>query len=77
MKRALTFAAVAEIATGAALLIAPSLVGGLLLSEELSGNAIPVARVAGIALVALGKLSAADSKALYAARSVTCRNVWK
>jgi hypothetical protein len=54
MKRALTFAAVAEIATGAALLIAPSLVGWLLLGEELSGIAIPVARVAGIALVALG-----------------------
>jgi hypothetical protein len=54
MKRALTFAAVAEIATGAALLIAPSLVGWLLLGEELSGIAILVARVAGIALVALG-----------------------
>jgi hypothetical protein len=54
MKRALVFAAVAEIATGAALLIAPSLVGWLLLGEELSGIAIPVARVAGIAIVALG-----------------------
>jgi hypothetical protein len=54
MKRVLTFAAVAEIATGAALLVVPSLVGLLLLGEELSGIAIPVARVAGIALVALG-----------------------
>ena len=54
MKRALTFAAVCEIATGLALLIAPSLVGQLLLGEELAGIAIPVARVAGIALIALG-----------------------
>ena len=39
---------------GLALLIVPSLVGRLLLGEELTGIAIPVARVAGIALVALG-----------------------
>lgn len=54
MKGALIFAAVGEIATGLALLILPSLVGRLLLGEELTGIAIPVARVAGIALVALG-----------------------
>jgi hypothetical protein len=54
MKRVLAFAAVAEAATGAALLIVPSLVGRLLLGEELSGVALPVARVAGIALIALG-----------------------
>jgi hypothetical protein len=47
MKNALTFAAVAETATGLALLIAPSLVVQLLLSERLTGVAIPVARVAG------------------------------
>ena len=41
-------------ATGLALLIVPSLVGRLLLGEELTGIAIPVARVAGIALIALG-----------------------
>ena len=35
-------------------MIAPSLVGRLLLGEELTGIAIPVARVAGIALIALG-----------------------
>ena len=39
---------------GLALLIVPSLVGRLLLGEELTGVAIPVARVAGIALIALG-----------------------
>ena len=53
MKGALIFAAVGEAGTGLALLIVPSLVGRLLLGEELSGIAIPVARVAGIALIAL------------------------
>ena len=36
------------------MLIVPSLVGRLLLGEELTGIAIPAARVAGIALIALG-----------------------
>ncbi len=44
----------AEAATGVALLMVPSLVGRLLLGEELTGVAIPVARVTGIALIALG-----------------------
>jgi hypothetical protein len=54
MRRLLAFAAVAEAATGAALLIVPSLVGQLLLGVGLTGVAVTVARVAGIALVALG-----------------------
>ena len=54
MKKVLVLAAVGEAATGLALLIIPSLVGRLLLGEELTGIAIPVARVAGIALIALG-----------------------
>jgi len=45
---------VAEAAIGSALLIAPALVGQLLLGEELTGIAVPVGRVAGIALIALG-----------------------
>jgi hypothetical protein len=53
-KKLLAFAAVAEAATGLALVIVPSLVGWLLLGNELSGVSIPVARVAGIALIALG-----------------------
>lgn len=54
MKSVLIFAAVAEAATGLALLVAPSLVGQLLLlGEGLTGIAIPVARVTGIALIAL------------------------
>jgi hypothetical protein len=54
MKRVLAFAAVSEAATGLALLIVPSLVGQLLLGTELTGVAVTVARVAGIALIALG-----------------------
>ena len=54
MKTLLTFTALAEAATGLALLVVPSLVGKLLLGAELTDVAIPVARVAGIALIALG-----------------------
>jgi hypothetical protein len=54
MKKVLFLAAVSEAATGLALLVVPSLVGWLLLDEELTGIAIPVARVAGISLIALG-----------------------
>jgi hypothetical protein len=54
MKRVLAFAAVSEAGMGLALLIVPSLVGWLLLGEELTGSAIPLARVAGIALIGLG-----------------------
>ena len=54
MKHTLRFAAVLEIATGLALLIVPSLVVLLLLGGELTGVAVPVARVLGIALIALG-----------------------
>jgi len=54
MKGVLVFAAVSEAATGLALLVVPSLVGQLLLGTELTGVAATVARVAGIALIALG-----------------------
>ena len=54
MKKVLVLAAVSEAATGLALLIVPSLVGRMLLGEELKGVALPVARVLGIALIALG-----------------------
>ena len=54
MRRVLALAAAGEIATGSALLLRPSLVGRLLLGEDLAGVAIPVARVAGIALIGLG-----------------------
>jgi hypothetical protein len=54
MKKVLVLAAVSEAATGVALLIVPSLVGQLLFGAELTGISITVARVTGIALIALG-----------------------
>ena len=54
MKNVLIVAAIGEAGTGLALLIVPSLVGQLLLGEQLAGVAISVARVTGIALIALG-----------------------
>jgi hypothetical protein len=54
VERALVFAAVGEATTGLALLVVPSIVGQLLLGEELTGIAVPVARVGGIALIGLG-----------------------
>jgi hypothetical protein len=54
MKDWLVLAAVLEFATGAALLLVPSLVGQLLFGAGLTGMAMTIARVAGIALIALG-----------------------
>jgi hypothetical protein len=53
-KTALMAAAVGEMATGLALLLVPSIVGQLLLGTALTGVALIVARVAGIALIGLG-----------------------
>jgi len=47
-------AAAGETATGLALTIVPSLVARLLLGDELTGIAVAVARVAGLALIGLG-----------------------
>jgi hypothetical protein len=54
LKKLLAFAAIAEAATGLALLVVPSLVGRLLLGAELSGVSVVIGRVTGIALIALG-----------------------
>ena len=54
MRSLLGLAAVAEAATGVALLIAPSFVGQLLFGAELTGVALSMGRVAGIALIGLG-----------------------
>jgi hypothetical protein len=64
MKKVLTFAVVIEVATGMALLIVPSLVGRLLFGEEFTGIVITVARVLGIALLALGVCCWPGSSAL-------------
>jgi hypothetical protein len=54
MNRLLTLAAVIETATGLALMAMPSVVVRLLLGGEVSGASIPLGRVAGFALLALG-----------------------
>jgi hypothetical protein len=54
MKKVPILSAVSEAATGVTLLIAPSLVVRLLFGEEATGVAIPLARVTGLALIALG-----------------------
>lgn len=53
MNKLLTFCSIAEGATGAALIAAPSLVGQWLLGAALSGVAVVIGRVTGISLVAL------------------------
>ena len=53
MSRVLIFSAIGEFAIGVALLIAPQIVGQLLFGQDLIGVTVPVARVTGIALVAL------------------------
>ena len=64
MKKLLALTAIIEAATGLALLIVPSLVGRLLFGEEFTGIVIPVARVLGIALLALGVCCLPGSTAL-------------
>jgi len=54
MKILFIITGLAESATGLTLMVVPGLVGRLLLGTELAGVAIVVARVAGIALLALG-----------------------
>jgi hypothetical protein len=54
MKKLLALAAVFEAATGLALIAVPAIVVRLLLGAEISGASIPLGRVAGAALLALG-----------------------
>src|SRR5512133_3558705 len=54
MKRFLALTAIIEAATGLALIAVPALVVRLLLGAEISGASIPLGRVAGAALLALG-----------------------
>ena len=54
MRPALVFAAIGETMTGLALLLFPSWIGYLLFGVELAGIGAIAARVAGIALIALG-----------------------
>jgi hypothetical protein len=54
MKRFLKLTAIIEAATGLALIAVPGIVVRLLLGAEISGASIPLGRVAGTALLALG-----------------------
>ena len=75
--RPLMVAAVAEAATGLALLLVPSLVGQWLLGEALVGVAMPVARVAGIALIGLGiGVLLWPAVAVHAVLSVLLGHAW-
>jgi hypothetical protein len=53
-KNVLALAAISEIATGVALLLAPTFVGHLLFGVEMVGVTTTIARLAGIALIGLG-----------------------
>ena len=54
LKRLLTMTAIIEAATGLALIALPAIVVWLLLGAEISGASVPLGRVAGAALLALG-----------------------
>ncbi len=54
MSRLLKLTAIIEAATGLALIAVPAIVVRLLLGTEISGASIPLGRVAGAALLALG-----------------------
>ena len=54
MNRLLTVTAIIEAATGLGLIVVPAMVVRLLLGAEISGASIPLGRVAGMALLALG-----------------------
>lgn len=54
MSRLLKLTAIVEAATGLALIAVPAIVVRLLLGTEISGASIPLGRVAGAALLALG-----------------------
>jgi hypothetical protein len=68
MKKLLTIVAVAEVLTGVALIVVPSLTVKLLFGADISGIAVVTSRFAGLALVALGVACGpfeAESRALY------------
>ena len=54
MNRLLKLTAIIEAATGLGLVAVPALIGRLLLGGEISGASIPLGRITGVALLALG-----------------------
>lgn len=72
LKRFFTLTAILEAATGLALIAVPAIVVRLLLGAEISGASIPLGRVAGAALLALGVACwlARDDTQSHAARGL-------
>ena len=54
MNRLLKLTAIIEAATGLGLVAVPALIVRLLLGGEISGASVPLGRIAGVALLALG-----------------------
>ena len=54
MNRLLKLTAIIEAATGLGLIAVPAMIVRLLLGAEISGASIPLGRIAGVALLALG-----------------------
>jgi hypothetical protein len=54
MNKPLMLAALVEIGAGLALVLAPALIAQMLIGAELTGLGIPIARIAGLALLGLG-----------------------
>jgi hypothetical protein len=54
MKKLLTIAAMAEVVTGMALIVVPSLIVRLLFGADIAGIGVVTSRFAGLALIALG-----------------------
>jgi hypothetical protein len=68
MKKLLTLAAVAEVVTGMALIVVPSLVVKLLFGADIADIGVVTSRFAGLALIALGVACGpfeSASRALY------------
>jgi hypothetical protein len=68
MKKLLTIAAMAEVVTGMALIVVPSLIVRLLFGADIAGIGVVTSRFAGLALIALGVAcgpSKSASRALY------------
>ena len=72
MSRLFKFTAIIEAATGLGLIAVPAIVVRLLLGAEISGASIPLGRVAGAALLALGVACwlARDDTQSHAARGL-------
>lgn len=75
MNQLLTVTAVLEATAGLGLIAVPSVVVPLLLGAEISGAGIPLSRVAGVALLALG-VARGDAQSSSARAVITAMTAW-